>query len=178
MYAVSNEVQPHKSISRSRTLDKPTHHSRTLRSHLVLNLSHLTMRLRRYDMAARKIGVFLRDNQFSTTGDKVRLPRPMRIDEELLPYVQALFNQCYRSGTTYRLTGIVLAELTPHNAIQPSLFEDVERLEKQHNMASATDMINTKFGRGAIARASSKVTHDDLIVCSFKKGSDLVNQEL
>lgn len=178
VYAVTNEVAPHKSISRNRTLDAPTADSVILQTSLITNLTHLSTRLRRYDMSTRMMGVWLRDQRFITTGSKIRLPRYMRIDEELIPYAKSLFRQCYRPGTLYRLTGLVLSELTVFDSIQPSLFDNPEQLAKQYRAADASDLVNGKFGRGTIVRATTKLSEDPMIVCSFQKGSDIQNVEL
>lgn len=178
VYPVTNIVQPRKSISRGRTLARASADHALLYAHLVQNLAHLTMRLRRYGMSARHIAVHLRDQQFHFYEAKTSLPQYLRVDDEFLPYIRRLFNECYVPGTLYRYTGLYLSDLSIHETFQPSLFEDVDKRARARRLARASDQINNKFGRGAMTRASAAAAGDALIVCSFKKGSDIVNEEL
>ncbi len=135
------------SISRTRTFAPPTSDPEYLFAHLMRNLEAACLKARGYSLAPRSITAYLRKQDFDSTAGEMRLDRPSFHPLELSQSLRELFVLLFRSGTLYRATSIVLAELVPARPVQYSLFEEPREAEKVEELYRAVDGLNGKYGK-------------------------------
>ena len=115
-------------------------------------------KLRKQGSNASSISVFLQTNRFRSD-----LPQYFNTKQIELPFatndsaniIKAALNGLYlmfRPGYLYKKCGIYLNELTPANEVQLNLFVE-EDSEKKKKLNKAVDILNTKWGRGALKYA-------------------------
>ena len=115
-------------------------------------------KLRKQGSNASSISVFLQTNRFRSD-----LPQYFNTKQIELPFatndsaniIKAALNGLhlmFRSGYLYKKCGIYLNELTPANEVQLNLFVE-EDSEKKKKLNKAVDILNTKWGRGALKYA-------------------------
>jgi DNA polymerase-4/DNA polymerase V len=147
VYPVSSEEKStYASICKSKTFAPPTNNPAYLFAHLLRNFESACMKARRYDLAPKKIVVFLRKNDFNSVGSEAKLARPCVYPLELAELLRNLFKSIYDPKDIYRSTGTVLLDLVPDRNIQYSLFEEPLRAENIRKIYEAADIVNGRFG--------------------------------
>jgi len=148
VYPVSSEEKStYASICKSKTFAPPTNNPAYLFAHLLRNFESACMKARRYDLAPKKIVVFLRKNDFNSVGSEAKLARPCVYPLELAELLRNLFHSIYDPKDIYRSTGTVLLDLVPDRNIQYSLFEEPLRAENIRKIYEAADIVNGRFGK-------------------------------
>ncbi|MDP3097941.1 MAG: DNA polymerase IV, partial [Syntrophales bacterium] len=143
------------SISKTKTFAPPTSDRDYLFAHLLRNLESACIKARRYGLAPRRIGVFLKKQNFDTEGREAKLNRPSSLPPELSDLLRSLFNGMYKRYELYRATGIVLMDLVQDTRIQYSLFEDPLRAEKIRELYEAVDALSGKYGKHTLHLGAS-----------------------
>lgn len=115
-------------------------------------------KLRKQGSNASSISVFLQTNRFRSD-----LPQYFNTKQIDMPFatndsaniIKAALKGLYlmfRPGYLYKKCGIYLNELTPANEVQLNLFVE-EDSEKKKKLNKAVDILNNKWGRGALKYA-------------------------
>ena len=144
---VPAEKSSYVSISKTKTFAPPTADRDYLFAHLMRNLESACIKARRYGLAPRRIAVFLKKQNFDTTGREAKLSRASVHPLELSSLLRGLFNEMYRRCEIYRATGVVLLDLVQDTPIQYSLFEDPLKAEKIRELYEAVDALSGKYGK-------------------------------
>lgn len=152
---VPESKRDYQSISKTRTFTPPSDNETFIFAQLSKNLENACIKARRYDLAATRLIVFLRQQDFRDTGMEMKVSRPTAYPAELIEPLKKGFMDVYRPGILYRSTGVVLAGLEPEKSAQYTLFDDVTRIEKMAKVYSAVDMLSERFGKHTIQHASS-----------------------
>ncbi len=156
VYPVAQEVHDdYKSISKVKTFTPPSDDEQFIYAQLSKNLENACIKARRYNLAATKLILLLRAQDFSNTGAELKLSRPSAHPAELFDPLRKGFKQVYNPTTRYRSTGVVLVGLVSAKSTQYSLFEDVLKIEKISKLYFAVDTIARKFGKHSVFHASS-----------------------
>ncbi|HOW56639.1 MAG TPA: DNA polymerase IV [Smithellaceae bacterium] len=156
VYPVTNEEKSsYASISKTKTFAPPTSDAEYLFAQLMRNMESACIKARRYNLAPRKIVVFLKKNDFSTTGIEAALSRPCSTPLEFTGVIREMFSACFNPQEQYRATGVVLLELAPDTNIQYTLFDDPVRAEKIKQIYEAADDLGQKFGKHTLHLGSS-----------------------
>ncbi|HAK60665.1 MAG TPA: DNA polymerase IV, partial [Nitrospiraceae bacterium] len=142
----------------TRTFTPPSQDEAFVFAQLAKNLENACIKVRRYDLAATRLVVFLRRQDFRDIGVEIKLSRPTAYPTELFEPLREGFRQVYRPRTLYRLTGVVLAGLLPGVQVQYSLFDDTAKIEKMARIYSIVDELSNKFGKHTIQHAVSLPT--------------------
>lgn len=159
VYPVTNASKSsYQSISKTRTFTPPSQDEPFVFAQLAKNLENACIKARRYRLAAARLVVFLRRQDFRDTGVEIKLSRPTAYPAELFEPLREGFQQVYRPRTLYRLTGVVLAGLMPEAQVQYTLFDDTAKIEKMARIYSTVDELSKKFGKHAIQHAVSLPT--------------------
>jgi len=145
----------YQTISKAKTFTPPSDDEGFIFAQLSKNLENACIKARRYRLAATRMVLFLRRQDYSDTGVEVRLSSPTAFPSELMAGLREGFLKLYRPGTPYRQTGVILAGLVPGDAIQHDLFDDVVKIEKMTRIYQAVDALSEKFGKHAVQHASS-----------------------
>jgi len=156
VYPVSTESKrEYQSISKTRTFTPPSDDEEFIFAQLSKNLENACIKARRYDLAASRLIVFLRRQDFSDAGLELKISRPTAYPAELMEPLKKGFREVYKPNTLYRSTGVVLAGLMPEKSVQYTLFDDVSRIEKMARIYSAVDGLSERFGKHTIQHGSS-----------------------
>lgn len=142
------------SIMKSHTFSPSTGDRALVYAELLRNFEAACSRLRRLRLRAGVVGVSLRRQDFQHAGGELPLPRASALDAELLPAVRQLFEQAFQPGTVYRATLVLFAALEDDRVEQLDLFDDHARHEALRALATRTDAINRRFGRGTVQAAT------------------------
>ena len=111
------------------------------------NMESACIKARRYSLAPNKIVVFLKKNDFNTSGSEAKLSRPCAFPLEFSGVIHDLFDSCYCPKDIYRATGVVLLDLEPDTNTQYSLFDNLLKAEKIRSVYDVVDELCRKFGK-------------------------------
>lgn len=151
----AEEKSTYASISKTKTFAPPTSDAEYLFAHLMRNMESACIKARRYALAPDKIVVFLKKNDFHTSGSEAKLSRPCAFPLEFSGVIRELFDACYCPTDIYRATGVILLDLQPDTGTQYSLFDDPLRAEKIRGLYGVADELGKKFGKHALHLGSS-----------------------
>lgn len=148
----------YQSISKTRTFTPASLDETFVFAQLAKNLENACIKARRYKLAATRLVVFLRKQDFTSSGVEIKLIRPTAYPAELFGPLREGFNQAYCPRTLYRQTGVVLAGLIAESATQYGLFDDTAKIEKMARIYGIVDQLSEKFGKHAVQHAASLPT--------------------
>jgi DNA polymerase-4/DNA polymerase V len=155
---VTESKSSYQSISKTKTFTPPSDDETFIFAQISKNLENACIKARRYRLAATRLMVFLRRQDFGDTGVEIKLSRPTAYPSELFGALREGFQHVYRPKTLYRQTGVVLAGLVPEADIQYTLFDNIARIEKMARIYSTVDELSQKFGKHTLQHASSLPT--------------------
>jgi DNA polymerase-4/DNA polymerase V len=159
VYPVTTETKnSYQSISKARTFTPPSMDEGFVFAQLSKNLENACIKARRYRLAAARIIVFLRKQDFTSAGVEIKLTRPTAYPVELFGLLRQGFAQIFQPRTLYRQTGVVLSGLVAESGVQFSLFDDTTKIEKMARVYSVVDEISAKYGKHTIQHAASLPT--------------------
>jgi len=159
MYPVVTEAKnTYQSISKARTFTPPSQDEAFVFAQLSKNLENACIKARRYKLSAARLMVFLRTQDFTSSGVELKLTRPTAYPSELFGPLREAFQQVYQPRTPYRQTGVVLSGLVPEAGIQYSLFEDTAKIEKMARIYDCVDKLSNKYGKHTLQHAASLPT--------------------
>jgi DNA polymerase IV len=152
---VTESKSAYQSISKAKTFTPPSQDETFIFAQVSKNLENACIKARRYKLAASRLVVFLRKQDFTGSGVEIKLTRPTAYPGELFGPLRESFHQLFRLRTLYRQTGVVLAGLVPEAGVQYSLFDDTAKIEKMARIYDCVDELSRKFGKHAIQHAAS-----------------------
>lgn len=157
---VNGDDVPPKSVSRCRSF--PRTKDRTLVwGHLLHHLSRVVLRMRRWNLAATHVSVWVRDSDYHGHGIAIKLPSPCAEEAGFIPFVQRAFREVIDQASLYTQTGLALHGLVPYRSRQASLFDGFEEDKKDASLQKALDLVRDRFGRETIARAAALNTAEE-----------------
>lgn len=159
VYPVTTETKnSYQSISKARTFTPPSMDEGFVFAQLSKNLENACIKARRYRLAAARVVVFLRKQDFTSAGVEIKLTRPTAYPVELFGPLRQGFAKVFESRALYRQTGVVLSGLVAESGVQFSLFDDTTKIEKMARVYSVVDEISAKYGKHTIQHAASLQT--------------------
>jgi DNA polymerase V len=149
---------PKKSLMVSRSFGQSITTVAEMREAVATYMSRAAEKLRRGQLAAGVLTVFITTNHFSDElqySNAVTLTLPVATNDtaELLAYALCGMEHIFQTGFRYKKAGILLTELVPAQQIQLSLFDNRDR-ERSARLMAAVDYINTRMGAGTIRYAA------------------------
>lgn len=111
--------------------------------------ANIGTRLRRHDLCAATISVFIHTNRFRTDLDQyynsafVTLDEPTDDTLAITTAATGAMRSIFRRGYDYKKAGIIVTEIVPKDSVQPSLFIDGNERERRSRLMTAMDRINT-----------------------------------
>ena len=158
-YPVVNESKSgYQSISKTRTFTPPSDDETFVFAQLSKNLENACIKARRHRLAATRLIVFLRKQDFREAGVEMKLSHPSAFPSELFEPLREGFQRVYLPKTFYRLTGVVLAGLVPENRVQYTLFDDTVRMDKLASIYRSVDSLSARYGKHTVQHAASLPT--------------------
>lgn len=148
----SSEYIP-KGIGHEFTLLHDTTNIEELNKELFLLSEMVGKRLRNQHQYANVICVIIKDNFFKRKSHQRKLKNATNINSEIYEIAKSVLKEFY-SGEAVRLIGLRLDDLVNNNVYQTSLFEDLNKREKETSIDKVIDDINKKLGHNAVNKAS------------------------
>ncbi|MEZ5429142.1 MAG: Y-family DNA polymerase [Pyrinomonadaceae bacterium] len=152
---------PKKTITCSRSFGQTIEKLSELREAIAFFLARAAEKLRRHQLAANSVTVFIGTDRFH--------PQPLAYensavhksiylsdtDYELRKWAFACLISIYRQGFAYRRAGLILSGLTPVEGMTCRMF-DQKNWERFRSVMAAVDEINRKFGRDTVRFAVAR----------------------
>lgn len=143
-----------KSISHETTFATDISNHDVLRAWLQELAEQVAYRLRRHQLRGRTVELKLRFSDFRTINRSHTLPHPTDITHEIWQTVATLLDAALSTRrSAVRLLGVGVSGFEVPGQKQLSLFPDESR-ERDSRLDQVRDLINDKFGKGALNRAS------------------------
>ncbi len=159
IYPVSREIKSsYHSISKAKTFTPPSNDETFIYAQLSKNLENACIKARRHNLAASRLIIFLRMQDFSHSAVEIKLNSPTSYPSILFNALKEGFKQIHSPEKFYRQTGVVLAGLMPEDKVQRTLFDDNVKIEKMSNIYSAVDSLAKKFGKHTVHHGCSLPT--------------------
>ncbi len=155
---VTEKKSNYQSISKTKTFTPPSTDRTFVFAQLSKNLENACIKVRRHNLAATRLILFLRKKDFREIGIELKLNRPTAYPSELFEPLKEGFNQIYQQGIPYRLTGVVLSGLMPENKVQFTLFDDTTKIEKMSKIYDCIDELSSRYGKHTVQHAASLPT--------------------
>lgn len=155
---VETEAQDAKGYGNSTTVSFDITDAVTAKGVLMSLTDQVCRRLRQDDVKVESVTVQIRFNDLTRASHQCPLPAATNITREIYENVCQLFDELW-DGTPIRLLGVSTTKVSHGDkGRQMSLFDDTD-YEKLEKLDRAMDEIRSKFGPGAVQRASS-ITRD------------------
>lgn len=156
VYPVSPEEKAdYASISKTKTFTPPSADRAYVYGQLLKNLENACIKARRHKLLARRIILFLKNQNFRTRGSEVKLTRATAYPNEIAGIVEKLFSSLFETSQRYRATGVVLCDLQSENTVQLSLFEAPVQIEKFKRIYAVVDQISARMGKHTLHLGAS-----------------------
>lgn len=152
---VTQEKEDYASISKTKTFTPPSSEKDFVKAQLVRNLESAFIKMRRHKLRAKRMTVFLRDQSFGSSGVEAAFDRSTSSTLEAVHLADQLFEELFKPGTLYRLTGIVLSKLEADRTEQYDLFDDVPKIESLKRIDRVLDGVNELYGKHALHLGTS-----------------------
>ncbi|MEC4675307.1 MAG: DNA polymerase IV [Nitrospirota bacterium] len=152
---VTGTKQTYQSISKTKTFTPPSKDETFIYAQLSKNLENACIKARRYKLAATRLIVFLRRQDFKDSGVEIKLSSPTVYPVNLFSALREGFSSVFNFRELYRQTGVVLAGLVSEDRIQHTLFDDIPKIEKIEKIYSAVDSLSERFGKHTLQHAVS-----------------------
>lgn len=152
---ISEQKTSYASISKTGTFSPTTADKETVYAELIKNIEAACAKTRRYELAPKRISIFIKDDNFQFHGIDAVLNRISNYPIDIIPQVRKLFEQIYSPRLKYRATGAVLSDLQEAGKIQGSLFDSPLALERVRRVYEAIDKLAAKFNPQTVHVAAS-----------------------
>jgi len=156
----TEEKNSYSSISKTKTFTPASSEKKFVYAALLKNLENACIKSRRHCLAAKKIMIFVKKQDFSIEGLEAKISRASNNPNDLIPIISPLFEKIFSEKFLYRATGVVLSELQDADKIQGTLFDAPILLTKWQKIYEAVDIINNKFGKHTMHLAASLQAHN------------------
>jgi hypothetical protein len=126
---------------------------------LAKNIENACRKARRYKLAAQRVLIFLRTQDFRDLGREVELTRPTCFPNEVLRAIAPAFAAVFAAGTRYRATGVILHHFSEAYYGQLDLFGEVVRMQRLSNLYESIDALSAKYGKYTLCLGASLPAH-------------------
>ena len=145
----------YQSISKTKTFTPPSSDRNYVFSQLSKNTENACIKLRRYQLAAKKIFFFLKTQDFFYQGYEFKLIRPTDNPIEIIKMIDKYFNSVFSPARLWRATGLVLIDLVENTSRQADLFNEVITAEKISKIFGSIDGLSRRYGKHTLFLGSS-----------------------
>lgn len=146
---VVSEAEQPKSIGNSITLSKDCNNLEELNTILLSLAEKVGYRIRKEGLMAYTIGIQLKTNEFLKYSHQKKLNKPTSNTQQIYSVAKDLLDKLYKNQAI-RLIGIKLDNLTNNEFGQISMFESIEKNDKNSKLDTVIDNIKNKYGYDSI----------------------------
>lgn len=152
--ALETQPLPKKSITVSRSFGQQVVSLSEIKEALTLYVTRAAEKLRKHELAAGVVTVFLHTNRFSRApqhfgSNTTELAIPTDSTLELLSYARRGAEEAFQEGFQYKKAGVFLNELVPAGSPSHSFWNPDGR-ERLRDLMRVVDRVNRKWGRDTI----------------------------
>jgi DNA polymerase IV len=126
---------------------------------LAKNIENACIKTRKYKLAAQRVVIFLRTQQFRDFGLEIDLSGPTQFPNDILKAVAPAFENLFDPSAAYRATGVVLSKLTEAYYGQLDLFGEAVRMQRLSNLYESVDTLREKYGKHTVFLGASFLAH-------------------
>ncbi len=143
------EADVKKQICTTRTFASSVSDLPQLRELVSLFMSKASLKLRRQRSAAKGISVFIQTNSYLKDSRQYcnsvyrQLEEPTNDQLTLVSQSIDALDDIYREGLSYRRAGVIITDIIPQEAIQPTLFSSADDRAKRNRLNDSVDHINS-----------------------------------
>ncbi|MBU0744891.1 MAG: DNA polymerase IV, partial [Gammaproteobacteria bacterium] len=142
------------SISKFKTFTPASAQKDVVLARALRNLEAACIKARRHHQVAKKVMLFLRKQDFTSSGLEISLFRASACPTEISKQVLKMFEELFQPGARYRATGVVLAGLQDDQPLQFNLLEDPQKVLQHKNVFAAVDEVAARFGKHKVFLAN------------------------
>lgn len=151
-----------KNICSSKSFGTPISSLQEMREAISEYAAVAIAKMRRQKGAASSVTVFLATNPFLDTAQytnaaSFEFDSPACSSSAITRMAVFLIEKIFRCGFSYKKCGIFLNGIVPDDVIQQNLFSSPLRDSKEERLSAVSDMINNRYGKGAIFHASEGI---------------------
>ncbi len=153
---------PKKSITVSRSFGEVTEFQSDLREAVAFFTARAAEKLRRGELVAGALTVFITTNRFGTdclqysNAATVEMAYPTDSTQELKEQAFNLLKRIFRPNYLYKKAGVMLTALIPASPLTARMYDD-EKWQRQRRLTEAVDAINRKLGRDTVRFGAAKL---------------------
>jgi DNA polymerase V len=153
--------RPRKSVTVSRSFPVAIEKLEELKEAVAVFSSRASEKLRRDNLAAGAITVFVETSRFVQEAEHyansatLELIYPTDDTQELLQNALFALRKVFRPGLEYRRAGVLLSGLAPARELTGRLFDN-ETMVKFRRVMPVMDTLNAKYGRGTLRFATAR----------------------
>jgi DNA polymerase IV len=126
---------------------------------LAKNIENACIKVRKYKLAAQRVVIFLRTQQFRDFGLEIDLSGPTQFPNDILHAVTPAFESLFDPSAAYRATGVILSKLTEAYYGQLDLFGETIRMQRLSNLYESVDTLREKYGKHTVFLGASFLAH-------------------
>jgi DNA polymerase-4 len=156
---VTGEHETYYTIQKVKTFTPASSDRAFVFAQLSKNIENACIKARRHKLAAQRVVIFLRTQQFRDTGFEVDLTGPTQFPNDILRAVAAAFDGLFDAGASYRATGVILLKLTEAYYGQLDLFGEAIRMQRLSNLYESVDTLREKYGKHTVFLGASFLAH-------------------
>ncbi len=160
---MDNMPLPKKGITSSRSFGVPVKRYDDLREALSSYVVLAAEKLRLQKSVTSAVYVFVTTNRFKKKDPQYSnsftalLSVPTSFTPKLIKCACECLKKIYRSGYSYKKTGVIFTEIVPESSIQQSLFDTDQNDLKSRNLMKAVDRINARLGKETLRYAATGI---------------------
>jgi DNA polymerase V len=149
-----------KSVTVSRSFGRTIESLSELREAVALFTTRAAEKLRRHELAASALSVWVSTNRFSKETPQyensltVEMALPTDATQELLEVALCSAEKMYREGYQLKKAGVMLSALVPASPITAHMYGD-EKWQRSRRLARVIDQLNARFGRDTVRFATA-----------------------
>ncbi|MDD2680757.1 MAG: DNA polymerase IV [Patescibacteria group bacterium] len=151
----ANKKSSYQSISKTKTFTPPSREREYIFSQLSKNTENACIKLRRYQLATKKVFFFLKTQDFICQGYEFKLVRPTDNPVEIIKMINKYFDSVLTVGHLFRASGIILLDLVANFSRQADLFNEVATAEKISRIFASVDGVSKRYGKHTLFLGSS-----------------------
>lgn len=151
----SQKKNSYQSISKTKTFSPASSNRDYVFSQLSKNTENACIKLRRYNLMARKVFFFLKAQDFSCQGYEFKLMQATDSPLEIIKMIDKYFDSVFLKGKSFRASGIVLLSLVENSSRQADLFGQIVKAEKISRIFASVDGISRRYGKHSLFLGSS-----------------------
>ncbi len=171
--SIKDTLSPKKQIIVSRSFGRQVKKFEELVESVTEYASRAAEKLREQRSCAARISVFLQTNPFRNDPQyhniaTINLVTPTSYTPLIVRRSCEILSRIYRTGYTYKKSGVILSGIIQDNKLQLGLFETGNLNEKHERLMNATDKINRKYGKNSIRLASAGIQQNWTMQSAFR----------